>query len=356
MQQQQLRLTHDFDNGDVRSVVALRSGPMSRVVVLGGTGFVGPFIVSQLVDRGEEVTLFHRGHREPPLTAGATHIHGDFDRLPDYISALSRRQLDVVIDVSPGRAKGGHGVLHFAGIAERGVVLTSMDVYRAMSVLWAVDAAGPPQPMPVTEDSELRSQASPDRTADLAFDNLDVEQAVAGRPEFPVTVLRCPFIYGPLDTQRRLRGYVRRMADCRTAIVLDARLARLRMSRGYVENVAQAAVAAISDPRAGGRTYNVADPEALTETEWARAIAAEFGWDGHIVVAQPDALPPELQVPLPPQDLYADSSRIRDELGYAEAVTRAEGLRRAIQWERTQQQKEPAPDYTSEDAVLRKLL
>jgi nucleoside-diphosphate-sugar epimerase len=120
--------------------------------------------------------------------------------------------------------------------------------------------------------------------------------------------------------------------------------------------VAQAVVAAVSDDRAGGRTYNVAEPDALTEAEWARAVAAEFGWDGHVVVVEPDALPSDLQVPLPPQDLFADTSRIRGELSYAEAITRADGLRRAIEWERAQQGDEPAPDYTGEDAVLRELL
>lgn len=329
---------------------------MSRVVVLGGTGFVGPFVVSQLVDRGDDVTLFHRGHREPPLTEGAEHVHGEFERLPGYLSDLSRRQPDVVIDVSPGLGKGGHGVLHFAGIAERGVVLTSMDVYRAMSVLWGVEGAGAAQPMPVTEDSELRSRPSPDLASDLEFDNLAVEQAVKAQDTaFPVTVLRCPVIYGPLDTQRRLRPYVRRMADERPAILLDARLARLRMSRGYVENVAQAVVVAASTDRAAGRTYNVGEVDALTEAAWVREIATEFGWDGDVVVADPEELPPDLQVPLPAQDIFADTSRIRRELKYAESVPRPDGLRRAIEWEREQQRGEPPPDYASEEAALRSL-
>ena len=47
----------------------------------------------------------------------------------------------MVLDVSPGLAKGGHGVLHFVGIARRGVVLTSLDVYRAMSALWGVEGS-----------------------------------------------------------------------------------------------------------------------------------------------------------------------------------------------------------------------
>jgi nucleoside-diphosphate-sugar epimerase len=127
------------------------------------------------------------------------------------------------------------------------------------------------------------------------------------------------------------------------------------MSRGYVENVARAVVVAVSADRAAGRTYNVAAPDALNEAEWVRAIGAELGWDGKVVVADPEALPAELRVPLPAQDLFADTSRIRAELGYEESVSRAEGLRRAIQWERAQQRAEPSPDYTSEDVALRSL-
>jgi nucleoside-diphosphate-sugar epimerase len=322
------------------------------VLVLGGTGFVGPFVVQQLLEEGCEVTVFHRGRHEPALTAGAQHVHGEFARLREHLPTLTRRGLDVVVDVNPGLAKAGHGVLHFAGIASRGVVLTSMDVYRAMSVLWGVDA-GPPQQMPVTEESELRSQPSPDLGANLEFDNLDVERAVAARnDELAVTVLRCPVIYGPLDTQRRLRRYVRAMADARPAILLDSRLARLRLTRGYVENVAHAVVTAIVDDRSAGRIYNAGEQDALSEAEWVRAVGAAFGWKGDVVVAKPSALPGELRVPLPDQDLVADTSLIRHELKYAELLSRSEGLARAIEWERAQQRDEPRPDYSSEDAAL----
>jgi nucleoside-diphosphate-sugar epimerase len=145
------------------------------------------------------------------------------------------------------------------------------------------------------------------------------------------------------------------MVDGRPAIVLDSRLARLRLSRGYVENVAEAAVAAVSDDRAAGRTFNVAEPDALSESEWAREIGVVFGWDGDVVAADAAQLPPELHVSLPPQDLFGDTSRIRRELGYAESVDRREGLRRAIDWELAQQRDEVSPDYASEDSALRAL-
>lgn len=323
------------------------------MLVLGGTGFVGPYIVSQLLRQGVHVTLFHQGRHEPQLVAEADHVHGSFEALPDHVPGLAARDPEVVVDVSPCIGKGSHGVLHFAGTARRGVVLTSMDVYRAMSVLWGTSEPDRPQPMPVSEDDELRDGDFPNLAPDLAFDNLAVEHAVAeARTSFPVTVLRCPIIYGPLDTQRRLRDYVRRMVDNRPAILLDRRLARLRLSRGYVENVAAAVVAAVSHEQAAGRTYNVGESEALSELEWVQTIGAACEWSGRVVVAQPDELPPELQVPLPAQDLYADTSRIRSELGYTEVVDRDESLRRTIAWELQQQRDEAAPDYRSEDMAL----
>lgn len=317
---------------------------------MGGTGFVGPFVVRQLIARGDDVTLFHRGRHEPQLVSGARHVHGDFAELATYVPELSEREPEVVIDVSPGRGKEGHGVLHFAGIATRGVVLTSMDVYRAMSVLWG--AEGERQAMPVDEESELRDGPSLDLTPDFEFDNLEVERAVwERRQDLPVAVLRCPVIYGPLDTQRRLRDYVRRMQDGRPVILLDARLARLRLSRGYVENVAAAVLAATSE-RASGRTYNVAEPDALSEIEWVRAIGDVFGWKGTVAAIDPSDLPKELRVPVAEQDLFADTSLIRTELGYAEAVDPSEGLRRAVEWERSQLRDETRQDYGLEDSVL----
>lgn len=326
------------------------------MLILGGTGFVGPFIVERLVEAGHEVTLFHRGGNEPRQTEAAVHVHGEFARFTDYVPELARRRPEVVVDVSPGIGKAGHGMLHFTGVAARGVVLTSMDVYRAMSVLWGGESAGPIQPMPVTEDSELRTSVSPDLGSGLAFDNLDVERAMTEHgAELPVTVLRCPVIYGPLDTHRRLRHYLRRMDDQRDAIILDSRIARLRLSRGYVENIAAAVVLAVAEPQWAGRTYNVAEVEALTEAEWVRALAESCSWDGEIVVAQSGVLPEELCAPVPAQDIYADTSRIRSELNYQEPMTRDDGLRRAIHWERRQQKGEPGPDYAVEDAALLRL-
>jgi nucleoside-diphosphate-sugar epimerase len=232
------------------------------------------------------------------------------------------------------------------------VVTTSQDVYRAFAVLHGSDPAEEPQPTPLTEESETRSGRSPDMAPGIDYDNLEVEQALAGDAE-PVTILRLPLIYGPHDPQRRLTYYVRRMYDGRPAILLDERLARFRWSRSYVENVAAAVVLAATDDRARGRTYNVAERHTAAWEEWLRDIGDACGWKGEIVALPAERLPAALHFAVPAgQDLDASSERIRRELGYTETIEISVGLRRAVEWERAQQANEPAPDYSHEDAVL----
>ena len=56
--------------------------------------------------------------------------------------------------------------------------------------------------------------------------------------DLPATVLRLPAVYGPGDTQHRLRAYLRQMDDGRPSIPLPDGQADWRWTRGYVENVA----------------------------------------------------------------------------------------------------------------------
>src|SRR5881394_1824508 len=245
---------------------------MARVLVLGGTRFLGPSVVEQLLAQGHEVTIFHRGGVEPSSTAGAEHFHAEFATLADHVPDLAKRRPEVVVDVVPYIDKAGHGVRHFRGIADRAVVVTSLDVYRAFAVAWGSES-GDVESMPLTEDATLRSGPAPDLTDDIDFDNLEVEKALRNDSTLPVSILRLPMLYGPHDPQRRMARYVRRMADGRKAIILDARSAARRWSRTYVDNAAAAVCLAVSDERAAGRTFNVASLDTPTEAEWIALIA-----------------------------------------------------------------------------------
>src|SRR5205807_860288 len=147
----------------------------------------------------------------------------------------------------------------------------------------------------------------------------------------------------------------KRMDDNRPAILLDEGWSRWRGPRGYVENVAWAIALAITDPRAAGQIYNVAEPESLAEAEWVRRIAESVGWQGRIIAV------PEGRIEMhydTTQHWAVDSARIRNELGYEEPVPQDESLRHAIAWERANPPDNSYSDqfdYASEDAILAEL-
>jgi len=320
-----------------------------RALVLGGTRFVGPFAVRRLAADGHDVAIFHRGETKADLPATVKHVHGDFGRFGEHLDALRAFAPDVVVDLVPFVDKAGHGVAHFADVAERAVVLSSGDVYRAFARLLGSEP-GEPDPVPLTEESPLRAGPSPDLAADVDYDNLEVERAL-GLVELPVTILRLAVVYGPGDPYNRLGGYVGRMDDRREAIVLEERVARWRWSREYVENVAAAIAAVVGDARAAGRVYNVAPKSTSTEEQWVRAIADVVGWRGEVVRVPSEVLPDAMRLGIDPrQDIVMDSLRIRRELGFEPPISLEDGLRRTVEWAR----RTPiaAPDYAAEDAAL----
>lgn len=320
-----------------------------RVLLFGGTRFVGPHVVRELAGHGHDVTIVHRGETECALPDDVQHVHASFDALP--LAELRALEPQVVVDMLPYVRADTARTLAFGGVAERAVVVSSADVYLAFGRLRRSEP-GPPEALPLREDAPLRTVV-----IDPDYDKVAVEQELMGSDELPVAILRAPAIHGPHDRQRRLREYARRMADSRPAIVLDERVAGWRWVRGYVENVAAAVVAAVERAPDDHRVYNVADAEQHTELEWVQCVAAAAGWEGDVVVAPARSLPDsesldDLDLA---QDIVLDTTLIRTELGWTEPVDEAEGLRRSLEWELAQPDDGPPRDYDAEDALLGRL-
>lgn len=326
-----------------------------RILVLGGTKFIGPHVVRELAERGHDVTVFHRGETEAGPPAGVRHVHGDFAAFDEHLDSLRRLSPEVVLDMVPFREEDARRVLSFKGVARRSVVLSSTDVYRAFGRIHRTEP-GPPDPVPLKEDSPLRERLT---AAGLDYNKTAVERGVTSDPELPATVLRLPATHGPGDRQHRLFPYLKRMDDGRPAILLDEAEAGWRWGRGYVEDIAHAVALAVIDERAAGRVYNVADPTAFTEAEWVRRVARVHGWRGELAVLPPAQLPPGLRATFDArQEFVIDSSRIRRELGYSEVVEQDEALRRTIEWERAHPPESIDPaqfDYAAEDAALSRM-
>ena len=182
---------------------------------------------------------------------------------------------------------------------------------------------------------------------------MPAERIVLGEAELPGTVLRLPAIYGPGDYLHRLWPYLKRMDDGRPFIILPEGFAQWRWTRGYVENVAEA-IALAAAARTAGRVYNVGEPEAFSELEWAQKIAEAVGWCGRFMILPAERTPAHLGMHgNTAQHWVASTDRIRNELGYREVVSPQESLRRTIEWERAHPPEPPLLplDYAAEDAA-----
>jgi nucleoside-diphosphate-sugar epimerase len=319
-----------------------------RILIIGGTRFMGPLVVRQLHAQGHELTVFHRGQSQaeaPDLPEGVREIRGDRRQLHLAAGQLRAIEPAVVLDMIPAIEQDAIELMRaFKGVARRVVAISSQDVYRAFGRV-NLKEAGPVEPLPITEDAPLRENLYPYRGEQPRepddpqkwqddYDKILVERVVMGQPELPGTVLRLPMVYGPGDYQHRMFYILKRMDDQRPAILLDELEAQWKWTHGYVDNVAAAIALAVTDERAAGRIYNVCEPITFTWAEWVGKISQAAGWHGTIVTAPRGTLPEALRAGInAEQHIVVDSSRIRRELGYQEVVDIDEAIRRTVAWE-----------------------
>ena len=336
-----------------------------RILLIGGNGFIGRPLASTLQSRGHRVAVFHRG--TAPLAAGLEAIRGDRNDLAASVDEFRRLAPDVAVDLVISSGSQAAALMNaFRGIASRVVMLSSMDVYRAVGVMHATEA-GPLQELPLTEDSELRRNLHPYPRESMQmlrkifpwatddYDKIPAERVVMSDDDLPGTILRLPMIYGPGDPLHRFYPIVKRVMDGRRQLIFSEPQAGWRSPRGFVGNVAAAIALAATDTRASRRIYNVCEEPPFSELDWAQRIAREMQWDGEFVVLPPEHTPAHLvQAGNHAQHWVASSDRIRRELQYAEAVAIEEAIRQTIRWQRENPPTMPFAqfDYAAEDAAL----
>jgi nucleoside-diphosphate-sugar epimerase len=334
-----------------------------RVLLIGGSGFIGQRVITRLQQRGHSVIIFHRGHADLPLDPRLEVITGNRLEIDQYVADIEAARPDAAIDFLPWTDTDTRRVISaLHGRVERVVHLSSGDVYQA----WGNFLTGEfGEPVPLAEDAPLRTRLYPYAGTEPGMETYDkilAERAIlkAHYDEgYPGVILRLPMVYGPGDPHHRMWAYVKRMLDNRPAILLSGRQAAWLRQRGYVDDVAFGIVLAAERATSEGQIYNVGNLRTHTLAAWIRAIGDQIGWRGEVRVIPDDRLPGHLASPYNyQQHIIYDTSKIRRELGYYELVDAEEALRLTVGWQR-----ENPPhngnhgrfDYEAEDAALRGL-
>jgi nucleoside-diphosphate-sugar epimerase len=337
-----------------------------RVMIIGGTKFMGPFVVKRLKAMGHDVAAFHRGQSELASSLGADELLGDRNDFNTLKQAIDTYNPEVILDMVLFTVDQAQGLQVAAqGTAKRIVAVSGIDVYQAYGRLHNAGSS-PLETSPISEESPLLSVDMPLVSSGPRMhpwpgaqrDMIRAEDALMAMSELPGTLLRLPVVYGVGDFLHRLYGDLRRMDDGRPAIIVQEDMAAWRWSRGYVENMAEAIALAVDNDHAAGKVYNVADGDALSTAEWITAIGRAAGWNGKVVTVSMELLPEEMQSHVDSeQHLVVDTSRIRTELGYQAVASIGEALARSVAWERENPPEGIGTDgfdYTIEDTLLEK--
>jgi 2'-hydroxyisoflavone reductase len=169
-----------------------------RLLVLGGTGFVGRAIVDDARTRGHQITVLNRGQRPPPT--GVTALTGD-RTTPAGLTALGTGTWDLIVDTWSAAPRAVRDAAHtLKGRAGHYTYVSSRSVYADGS------------PSPLTEDSAV-VDGSPDSddTSDYAAAKRGAEIAAE---QFGPNVLhaRAGLILGPHEDIGRLPWWLYRLA------------------------------------------------------------------------------------------------------------------------------------------------
>ena len=178
-----------------------------RLLILGGTGFIGPFQVKYAIARGHDVTIFNRGRTDPGAFPGVTEVIGD--RAVNNYDSLKGKTWDAVIDNSASQGPTAPAWVREAAEVLKDSVgqflfVSTRSVYRDLSMVPAtVDA-----PVLTPENSGYVAGRPYSYGLGKALAEAEARKAFGNR----TTIVRPGLIVGPEDDTDRFTYWPVRIA------------------------------------------------------------------------------------------------------------------------------------------------
>jgi nucleoside-diphosphate-sugar epimerase len=238
-----------------------------RILVIGGTQFIGRRLVTELLHAGHQIYLLHR-KAEHPFGKRVHNLVADRNNPASLREAILNLHFDTVFDFAYDWERGTSGaqVEATAQIFEsrrvrRYVFMSSVAAYGDGLNHHEGDALAPDDhPNPYVRNKAMSERAL-----------FRMHQ----RSGFPVVTLRPPFVYGPGNPYYREAFFWDRFRAERS-IILPSDGHRL-MQFVYVKDLVSLAVKVMEQRNAVGHAFNAANPRAITQHELLGDLAGAAG-------------------------------------------------------------------------------
>lgn len=324
-----------------------------KVLVIGGTMFIGRLLIAELLKAGHEITVMHR---KPKHEFGkrVQNLVADRNDAASVREALRFSSFQVVFDNVYDWERGTTASQVEA--TAQAVMAASGDRLASYIFMSSIAAYGDGlnhhdgDPLAPDDHAEayVRNKAMSERRLFRMRQNTGL----------PVVTLRPPFIYGPGNPFYREAFFWDRLRDGRP-LILPGDGHRL-MQFVFIKDLVRACIRAMEEPAAVGEAFNVANDRPITQAEFLQAVSAAAGKKPNIVrvpreriaeaggdpMGQPAYFGVYLDVP-PITSVVVKAKRI---LGFQPTPFDA-GLKETYRWY-TRNTKKTRIDYSFEDRLM----
>ncbi|AUB40716.1 Nucleoside-diphosphate-sugar epimerase [Nostoc flagelliforme CCNUN1] len=227
-----------------------------RILIMGGTRFIGVYLTQLLVEQGHEVVLFNRGNRPAPSLEGVGQIIGDRTDATQLKAKLSQENFDVIFDNNGRELTDTQPLAEiFQDRVQRFVYMSSAGVYLKSDQLPHVEGD------PV--DPKSRHKGKHETEAYLTQLGL------------PFTSIRPTYIYGPRNYNELEGWFFDRIVRDRPIPIPGNGLHITQF--GHVKDLALAMTKVLGNKQAIGQIYNISGDHFVTFDGLARASAVAAG-------------------------------------------------------------------------------
>jgi len=291
-----------------------------KILVIGGSNFIGRHVVRELLSTGNEVTLFNRGnHPQKDENLSVRHLSGD-RFLPGSIqSVITTEHFDAVIDmVAYDAPETTLAIQQLQGHCDRYIMISTASVYAE------------PMASPIHETDPLIE--SDDHRLAYGHKKVLAERAAFHahtETGFPVTVLRLPAVFGEYDHQAREWYFIKRFLDQRKQMILPEGGCGV-YHREYAGNVGVQIDFLLHTPASNGHIYNSGHLRTPNYRQLV-SIAANLCGQPMTYYSLPAPLFPHIPNLAAPV-IFTQSTAKLEAIGYQEKYSVAQALKRTMDW------------------------